>query len=194
MTTDLLREDIPPPWLLGTVRGIDRYVGRGSGLLFCWLIIPMVVALTYEVLARYLFHAPTIWAYDTTYMLYGSHFMLGAAYCLLQGGHIRTDIFYGKWSERTKGRVDAALYLLLFFPGMFFFLIRGWDEAYHAWDIGERSDLTPFQPIMWPFKAVIPFTAAMLLIQGVSEFLKAAWAARTGQELFPKTDTPAEML
>ena len=106
MTTDLLREDIPPPWLLGTVQGIDRYVGRGSGLLFCWLIIPMVASLTYEVFARYLFHAPTIWAYDTTYMLYGSHFMLGAAYCLLRGGHIRTDI---STASGPNGRRAASM-------------------------------------------------------------------------------------
>ena len=59
-----------------------------SGKSFGWLIIPMVLCLVYEVFARYLFNAPTLWAYDMTYMLYGSHFMLGAAYTLAMQGHI----------------------------------------------------------------------------------------------------------
>ena len=70
-----------------------------------------------------------------------------------------------------------------FFPGMVFFLWRGYGEAYHAFDIGERSDLTPFQPIMWPFKAAIPAAATLLIVQGVSEFLKSAYAAATGKKL-----------
>ncbi len=67
------------------------------GQLFAWLIIPMVAALVYEVFARYAFNAPTMWAYDTTFMLYGSHFMLGAAFTLAKGAHIRTDFFYRMW-------------------------------------------------------------------------------------------------
>ena len=76
----------------------------------------MVLSLVYEVVARYFFNAPTIWAYDMTFMLYGSFFMLGAAYTLQRSGHIRTDVFYARWSPRTQARVDLACYLVLFFP------------------------------------------------------------------------------
>ena len=164
------------------VRNVDR-VAEWSGLLFCWMIVPLVAAMVYEVIARYAFHAATVWSYDISVMLYGSHFMLGAAYTLLRGGHIRTDIFYMNWSPRTKGIVDASLYLFLFFPGMALFFWMGWQEALHSWDIREVSDASPWRPIIYPFKTVIPVAAMLLIIQGMSEFLKSLYAAMTGRPL-----------
>jgi TRAP-type mannitol/chloroaromatic compound transport system permease small subunit len=164
------------------VRVVDT-ISEWSGQIFAWLIIPLVGSLTWEVLARYLFNAPTIWAYDISYMLYGSHFMLGAGYTLLKGGHIRTDIFYQNWSARTQGMVDALLYLLLFFPGMIFFFWMGGQEAWHSWDIGERSDASPWRPILYPLKAVLPFSALLLLVQGVSELIKSGHLALKGRPL-----------
>jgi TRAP-type mannitol/chloroaromatic compound transport system permease small subunit len=177
-------DDGPPRALVGIVRLIDGFA-RLTGSIFCLMALPLVGALTYEVIARYVFHRPTIWAFDVTYMLYGSLFMLGAAYTLYKGGHIRTDVFYQNWSVRTRGRVDAVLYLLFFFPGVIFFFWAGLQEALHSFDIREVSDASPWRPPLYPLKAVIPISLALLLIQGVSEFLKAAYAARTGRELWP---------
>lgn len=154
-----------------------------SGRVFAWIIIPLVASLTYEVLARYVFNAPTIWAYDLSYMLYGAHFMLGAGYTLLKGGHIRTDIFYQNWSPRTQGKIDALLYLLLFFPGMIFFFWMGYQEGTHSLFIGERSDASPWRPILWPLKLCIPVAALLLLIQGVSELIKSSHLALRGRPL-----------
>jgi TRAP-type mannitol/chloroaromatic compound transport system permease small subunit len=178
-----------PKALVVTVRTLDG-LAFWSGRVFCWLIVPLVVGLTYEVIARYVFHAPTIWAYDVAYMLYGSHFMLGAAYTLYRSAHIRTDIFYQNWSVRTRGAVDAILYLFLFFPGIALFFWMGWQEALHAWEIREVSDASPWRPIIYPFKAVIPIALALLFIQGVSEFLKSAYAALEGRELVPGQRLP----
>jgi TRAP-type mannitol/chloroaromatic compound transport system permease small subunit len=175
----------PPKALATIVRVIDTVIGDWSGRLFAWLILPLVGTLVYEVFARYLFGAPTIWAYDTTYMLYGAHFMLGAAYTLAKGGHIRTDFFFSNWSLRTQGWIDAVGYLVFFFPGMAFFFWASWEEALFSWQIGEKSSASPWQPAMYPFKTVIPVTAAMLLIQGVSEFIKSAWQARHGERFAP---------
>jgi TRAP-type mannitol/chloroaromatic compound transport system permease small subunit len=180
----------PPRALVAMVRAIDG-LAIWSGRIFCWLVVPLVAALTYEVFARYVFHAPTIWAYDVAYMLYGTHFMLGAAYTLYRGGHIRTDLFYQNWSVRTRGRIDAALYLLLFFPGIALFFWMGFQEALHSWDIREVSDASPWRPILYPFKAVIPLALLLLMIQGVSEFLKSAYAAVEGRELVPGQGLPA---
>jgi TRAP-type mannitol/chloroaromatic compound transport system permease small subunit len=153
------------------VRAIDA-VSTATGWLSGWLIVPMTLAVSYEVIARYAFNAPTIWAYDLTYMLYGAQFMLAAAYTLLKGGHIRTDVFYERWSAATRARIDAVSYVLFFFPGMLFVLYAGGVEAWHSWLIGERSDWTPWRPILYPLKAVIPLTAALLVLQGVSELVK----------------------
>ena len=172
----------PPEGLLKTIRCIDT-LGEWSGRVFAWLIIPLVLALTYEVFARYAFNAPTVWAFDISYMLYGSLFMLGAAYTLLKKGHIRTDIFYEKWTPRRQGWVDAVCYLLLFFPGMIFFFLASWDSALHSFSIREASDASPWHPPVYPFKMVVPVSALLLMIQGVSEFLKSLYAARHGEWL-----------
>jgi TRAP-type mannitol/chloroaromatic compound transport system permease small subunit len=147
-------------------------LSTATGWLAGWLIVPMTLAVTYEVIARYAFNAPTIWAYDTTYMLFSTQFMLAAAYTLLRGGHIRTDVFYERWSPRTRAIIDAVSYVLFFFPGMAFVLYAGSVEAWHAWEIGERSDWSPWRPVIYPLKAVIPVTAALLLLQGFSELVK----------------------
>ena len=171
-----------PPALMRIVRVGDT-ISEWSGRIFCWLIIPLMLGTTYEVIARYAFNAPTVWAYDTSYMLYGSHFMLGAAYTLLKGGHIRTDIFYQNWSPRTRGLVDALLYLLLFFPGMIFFFWMGGQEGWNSWQIGERSDASPWRPIVYPLKLAIPVAALLILVQGVSELIKSAHLALKGRPL-----------
>jgi TRAP-type mannitol/chloroaromatic compound transport system permease small subunit len=166
--------------VLLTIRVIDGFATR-SGYVVAWLSIPLVFNLVYEVVARYVFGAPTAWAYDFSYMLYGSLFMLGAAYTLRQGGHIRTDFIYRLWPVRWQGRLDAALYILLFFPAMIFFLNAGIEYAGRSWAIQERGYLSPFQPPIYPFKTVIPVTIGLLLLQGVSELLKSLYAAVKGR-------------
>jgi TRAP-type mannitol/chloroaromatic compound transport system permease small subunit len=168
------------PAFVKVIDVIDAFSDR-SGTLFSWMIFPLVAGLTYEVFARYAFSAPTIWAFDLTYMLYGSHFMLGAGYALLRGAHIRTDLLYEKYSARQKGMVDAIAYLFFFFPGLLFFLISGMDEAIHAWTIRELSEQTAWRPPLYPFKTVVPVAAALLIVQGVSELLKSLYAVKTGR-------------
>ena len=147
---------------------ITRVVGRVTA----WLIIPMVGSLVYEVFARYLFDAPTVWAYDMTYMLYGTFFMLGSAWTLQRGGHIRTDSFYANWSPRRKAIVDAACYVLFYLPAMVVFLKLGAEYFWKSFQQNERIVTSPWLPIVWPFKFVMPVTAALLIIQGVSELIK----------------------
>jgi TRAP-type mannitol/chloroaromatic compound transport system permease small subunit len=172
----------PSPALLKTIRVVDTF-SEWSGKAVAWLIIPLFLSLTYEGIARYLFNAPTLWAFDLSYMLYGALFMLGAHYTLLKGAHIRTDMLWEKFSPRTKGRIDAAAYLFFFFPAMILLFYASVDEAWHSWKMGELSEQTAWRPVLWPFKAVVPLTALLLLIQGISEFLKSLYAARTGRFL-----------
>ncbi|MCL4800530.1 MAG: TRAP transporter small permease subunit [Burkholderiales bacterium] len=172
----------PSPLLLRTIRIIDRFTDF-TGTLVAWLAVPLVGAIAYEVLMRYAFNAPTTWAYDLTYMLYGTLFMLGAAYALHKGAHIRTDFFWEKFSPRTKGVIDTVAYVVFFFPGLVILLFISGGEALYSWRIDEVSDQTPWRPILWPFKAMVPLACLLLLIQGVSELLKSFYEARTGIEL-----------
>jgi TRAP-type mannitol/chloroaromatic compound transport system permease small subunit len=164
------------------VRIIDKFTDT-TGTWVAWLNLPLVGAISYEVFARYLFNAPTMWSFDVTYMLYGTIFMLGCAYALHKGAHIRTDFFFEKWSVKTKGIIDSVAYLVFFFPSLLVFLVVSADEGWYSFSIGEVSEQTPWRPLLWPYKWVIPLAVLLLLIQGVSETIKSLWAARTGIEL-----------
>jgi TRAP-type mannitol/chloroaromatic compound transport system permease small subunit len=156
-------------------------ISDSTGKAVSCLVYLLLGGLTYEVFSRYLFNAPTIWAFDLTYMLFGTIFMLGAPYTLFKKGHIRTDIFYSKWSARRQGMIDALMYLFLFFPGMIFYLIAGWDYAALSWVAREKAQFSPWSPIIYPFKTVIPVTAALLLLQGGCEFIKSVYAWKRGE-------------
>jgi TRAP-type mannitol/chloroaromatic compound transport system permease small subunit len=163
------------------IRFIDA-ISVWSGRIVAWLILPLIVTMTWEVTIRYL-ATPTQWAYDTSYMLYGAMFMLGAAYTLYRGAHIRTDFLYQKWSVRTQALVDAFCYLFLFFPGIAIFLWLGGEFAWNSYLRDERTVGSSWMPIIWPLKMVLPVASALLLLQGGSEFLKCIYALRTGRWL-----------
>ena len=169
----------PSAGLIRLVRVVDKFTDT-TGVWIAWLNVPLVLAVAYEVIARYFFHAPTIWSFDVTYMLYGTIFMLGCAYALHKGAHIRTDFFYDRWSVKTKGIIDSVSYIVFFFPAIFVLLIVSWNEGFYAYTIGETSEQTPWRPILWPYKMVVPLACLLLLIQGISELIKSFYAARMG--------------
>lgn len=160
---------------------IDTF-SEWSGKAFAWLIIPLMGGLTWEVVARYAFDAPTFWAYDLAYMLYGSLFLLGTGYTLRRGGHIRTDFLYEKLSVRWQGLIDAIGYLVFFFAPLALFLWAAWEEGARSWLMGEKAD-SPWRPPLYPLKLVIPLSLALLFVQGIAEFLKSAYAAVRGERL-----------
>ena len=102
---------------LGIIRIIDR-ITQWTGHVFALLVIPLVLANTIEVFSRYVLKTPTAWALDITIMSYGSLFMLGSAYALLKGAHVRTDMFWERFSSRRKGIIDSVAYAVFFLPSM----------------------------------------------------------------------------
>jgi TRAP-type mannitol/chloroaromatic compound transport system permease small subunit len=172
----------PTSGLVTLVRSIDRFT-NSTGTWVAWLNVPLVAVVAWEVIARYGLNKPTTWAFDMTYMLYAAIFMLGSAYALQRGAHIRTDFFFERWSARTRGAIDSVAYIVFFFPALLIFLVVTANEAWYAFEIAETSEQTPWRPLLWPLKAVIPVTCVLLLIQGVSETIKSVYAARTGIEL-----------
>ncbi|MBC8008302.1 MAG: TRAP transporter small permease subunit [Prolixibacteraceae bacterium] len=172
----------PPPAYLKLIRILDR-ITEMSGYLFALLLIPLILSNAVEVFMRYVLDSPTVWALETTVMSYGALFMLGAAYALLKGAHVRTDMFWEKFSDRKKGLIDSITYVLLFLPSMGLLFYMSFDELHYAWSIGERSNLTAWPPPRWPLRAVVPLSALLLFLQGLSELLKSLWAVRTGAAL-----------
>ncbi len=172
--------DAPPAVDSALARAARRIdvVAIVSGNVVAWLIVPMVLSLTWEVVARYLFNAPTAWAYDMTFMLYGTFFMVGAAFTLQRKGHIRTDSYYGEWSPRRQATVDLVCYALMFLPFAGVFLFYGWGYFLKAFVTRETFVSSPWSPITWPFKLMMPLAGLLLLVQGASEVLKCLHAIR----------------
>jgi TRAP-type mannitol/chloroaromatic compound transport system permease small subunit len=143
------------------------------GKVFSWLIVPLVLSLCYEVFARYLLKSPTIWAFDVTYMLMASIFLSAAAYTLSANRHIRIDIFYGKFSKLKKAWVDLIGYAILFLPVITLLAYFAVGKVIESISTSETSDLSPWHPVMWPFRTAIALCFCLLAIQGVCEVAKS---------------------
>jgi TRAP-type mannitol/chloroaromatic compound transport system permease small subunit len=167
---------------LAVIRTIDSFT-EWTGYLFVLLIIPLIFANVVEVFARYVLRDPTIWALDVTTMSYGALFMLGCALALLKGAHVRTDILWEAFSDRTKGMIDSLAFMLFFLPTMAVLFFISIDDFFYSLSINERSSSGAWTPILWPLRGVIPLTALMLFLQGTSELMKSLWAWRTGEFL-----------
>ena len=176
--------DSPPEFpaifyfVIRVIDGFSDTIGKIVSLSMLFLVF----SISYECFSRYLFNAPTTWVFETNYMVTGSAFMLGCAYALLKGAHVRTDIFWDGFSERKKGLIDLWSYLILFYPTMVIFFIISADDAWYAYMLSERSEQTPWRPLMWPFRAAVPMMALLMMIQGISEVLKCWYQIRTGSE------------
>jgi TRAP-type mannitol/chloroaromatic compound transport system permease small subunit len=102
---------------------------------------------------------------------------------LLRGAHVRTDMLWERFSDRRKGMIDSLALLLFFLPTMTVLFFISIDDFLYSISIDERSSSGAWTPILWPLRGVIPLTAFMLFLQGISELMKSLWAWRTGQFL-----------
>jgi TRAP-type mannitol/chloroaromatic compound transport system permease small subunit len=159
--------------------GVDR-LSAFVGKLFAWAILLMVALITYEVFMRYVMRAPTAWAYDMGYMLYGAIFIMGGAYALSTAAHVRGDVIYRLWSPRVQAVIDLLLYLVFFFPAIIALVYAGYNFAEFSWRIGERSSSGPGGPPVYHFKTLIPLAAAFLFIQGLAEVTRCILCLRDG--------------
>jgi TRAP-type mannitol/chloroaromatic compound transport system permease small subunit len=170
--------DDMPKWMASTIINIDKW-SKWIGNVVCWM--PLMLAMTYEVLARKLFLAPTMWAYDMSRFFYGALFMLGAGYALSKGVHIRADFLYRNFKVKTQGLIDFWLYLLFYFPGLLAFFYMTTIFVMESIQRGEKGMDTAWMPYMWPIKACLWFGILFLLVQGISELFKSYYAAKKGR-------------
>ncbi len=146
------------------------------------LIFVLISALTYEITVRYFFGSPTVWAYDATYMLYGTFYMLGAAYTLMVEGHVRVDAIYSKMSSRRKLIVDIIGYLVFFFPSIGALLYFGIEFAWESWRLWEKAKESIWAPPIYPFKTILPLATFLLLLQGIAKFIQCLNSLRGKEE------------
>ncbi|MBS3647971.1 TRAP transporter small permease subunit [Pseudaminobacter sp. 19-2017] len=166
---------------------MHRYIMFADGLsawfgkVFSWSIVLMTLAVSYEVLVRYFFRAPTPWAFDISYMLYGTLFMMAGAYTLSRDGHVRGDFIYRLWSSRTQAAVELVLYFLFFFPGIIALVLAGWKYAARSWAQQEVSINSPAGIPIYQFKTVIVVAGVLLFLQGIAQVFRCLICLKTGQ-------------
>ena len=162
------------------LRAVDR-LSEAIGLLVSVLMPAMVVVLAIEVVARYVFNSPTLWAYDTAIFMFGYTGLLGGAYALKRKEHINVDLFYARLSPRGKAVLDVITGLLFFFF-MALVFIYGWTTAIEAIEGGEAT-ATLWGPPIGHFKLMIPIGAALLFLQGLANWIRSFYLAVTNMEL-----------
>ena len=163
--------------LIFTIDQLSKTVGHA----FAWCIVILTLGTCWEVFTRYVLNNPTSWAFDLSYLMYAGVFYMTGAYTLSRAGHVRADMFYRKWTERTQAVVELVLYVIFFFPGILALVVAGGAYGVESMRIREVSVNSPAGVPIWPLKMMIPFGAALIGLQGFAEVLRCLVCLRTGE-------------
>ncbi len=155
---------------------LSAWVGKA----FAWCVMVMTFGVGYEVVVRRLLDAPTAWALDVTWIMYGTLFMMGGAYTLSRDGHVRGDFLYRLWKPRTQAKMELVLYILFFFPGILALIFTGWKYASRSVGYREVSINSPAGIPIFQFKLVMVAAGIVLFIQGVAQVMRCILCIRDG--------------
>jgi TRAP-type mannitol/chloroaromatic compound transport system permease small subunit len=149
---------------LKVIDAISRWSGKITG----FLIYPGIGILVYEVIMRYAFHSPTLWAHGASQRIFGTYFIICGAYGLLVGAHVNMDLIINRVSTRTKGILNVIACLFFFI----FIVVIIWQGSRFAWMSlsGLENDNTPWAAPMYPVKLMIPLGGFLILLQGIAKF------------------------
>lgn len=150
------------------------------GKTFAWLIVLLVILTTADVVGKKVFGAPVYFAFDVSYYLYATLFMVGGAYALARNQHVRGDMFYRMWPIKVQAGVELLLMILFFFPAMIAFVSSGYQFFQPSFEFDERTQTSQVQIPLWILKGVIPFAGLLMLIQGLAEAARCVIALRNG--------------
>ena len=144
---------------------IVETVGKGVS----WIILVLVGAITYDVIMRYAFSAPTIWSFDLSYMLGGTLMLMGLSYAHRYRSHVRVDIIVKQFSPKVRLVLEVLFTVIFFFPLMAVLLQISFVRMVDAWQIGEISRLGMWHPSMVPFRIMMFAAFALLALEGVAQ-------------------------
>lgn len=159
---------------------VDR-ITSWVGKTFAWCIMIMTIGVSYEVFVRYVLRNPTSWAFDISYMMYGTLFMMAGAYTLSRDGHVRGDVIYRLWKPKTQAAVELVLYIIFFFPAVLALILAGWKYASRAIRFLEVSVMSPANVPVFQFKLIIVVAGVLLFIQGLAQVCRCIVCLRTGE-------------
>ncbi len=158
------------------IERLSMWMGKS----FAWCIIILTFGVSYEVFVRYLLRAPTSWAYDVSYLMYGALFIMAGPYTLSRGGHVRGDFIWRLLSPRRQAAIDLVLYFIFYFPGILALAYSGYGFAQMSVAMREVSIFSPAGIPIWPMKVLVPVVGVLLLLQGIAEVIRCVQCLRTG--------------
>lgn len=154
-------------WL---ARLIDRFTDT-TGAVIAWLSLALVITTFAVVVMRYVFGTGSIALQESVTYLHAALFMLAMGYTLKQGGHVRVDVFYRRFSPRTRALVDIAGGLLFLLPVSILILVFSWDYVGNSWAIRETSGDANGLPWVYLLKTLLLIMPVTLILQGIAEIL-----------------------
>ena len=163
--------------VLGRIDTISEFIG----MTVRWLAIVMILVLFQEVVMRYAFNSPSVWAYELCVSIWGFYIILGACYVLRHDEHVRLDLIYARLSLRTQAIIDVFTYLLFFTYCIVILLYAvpwGWESMIRL----ERFQ-TQWRSPIWPMKLMVPIAIFLLLLQGTARYIRSFYTAITGSKL-----------
>jgi TRAP-type mannitol/chloroaromatic compound transport system permease small subunit len=151
------------------VRTIEA-IGEYSGRWVSWIVYAGIIMLSSEVVLRYIFNSPTVWAHGYTQRLYGSYFVLIGAYTFIHKGHVRVDVLYEHLSKRMQALLDIInCVALLVWTGVL--IPVSWLFFLKSYNVGEVDEMVLAHPIWW-VKFLITVGMVLIFLQGLSELVK----------------------
>jgi len=145
---------------------INKWIGKT----FCWLMVPLVCITTIEVIMRYVFKRPTIWAWDLNIQIFAAITFLSGGYALLEKGHVTVDVLTINMNRRKKAVLNILTSAFFFF-GIGALMIGGWEMFLMSWKVKETMPTIWAPPYYW-MKLLVPLGCFFLIFQGISEFFK----------------------
>ena len=143
-----------------------------SGRLVSWINVVLVITITYDVIMRYLFNAPTNWSYTLSYMLGATMFCIGQGYVHRINGHVRVDLLYVKFSPKTKLLLDLIFTILFFLPAFLLVSKSLWENFFYSFHVQEKAIHSTWYPITWPYKFLIAIGFSLFFIQGIMRLIE----------------------
>lgn len=157
-------------------RWIDAFQDR-FGRAVSWLTLAMVVVVFGDVLSRYLFRTTSVAVQELEWYLFGTVYLLAAGYTLLYDEHVRVDIVYSKLSPRRRAWFDFVLFWVFFFPSCLLVVYTAWPFVRNSWAVWEGSPDPGGIQGRWALKSMIIVGFVLLLLQGISQTIKALYVA-----------------
>ncbi len=153
---------------------IVHFIGRlslWSGRLGAFVVLPLVLAMVFEVVSRYAFAAPTIWAFELSYMMMGTIFLLGLSYAVLTDQHVNVDFIHQLLPRRGVAMIDAIGYILM--TGMLLWLtntlVANIASVYRT---GEGTGLSAWNPPIWPYRCIYALGFGLFALQCLAKAIE----------------------